>query len=257
MPDADELSLARGLIEDARSAFRRGDNDGATRAANAALAIARSTCDDRLISSALTWLGRAASRNGDRVTQRRLIDEALAAARRTGDPADTIPPLHMLATLARMEGDLERARRGYEGTRSLARNDGQAGMELVETLNLASVDVLAGDAVAAFAHAHEALRAAQGAGAARTVPVCYSILAGVAILRCDLERAARLLGAAEASIGDTGTVFDPDDRQDHDARASLAAARLGDERYRALNGEGRVMSAEGAMALAMHDGLPV
>lgn len=70
-------------------------------------------------------------------------------------------------------------------------------------------------------------------------------------MRTVTPSAARLLGAAEAMIARTETIFDPDDHADHDARRAVATATLGGSRYEALAGEGRDLTDEAALGLAL------
>lgn len=249
MKTSGPLDRSRELIAEAYAAFRRGDNESTRRAASEALELARRAQDDRSLSVALTWLARAALRDGASVMLRRLADDALAAAQRTDDVATTIGPLHLIAASDRMAGDLDSARRGYARTRELSRQAGDARMALLETINLAAVDLLARDVDTAGRHAKEALR--EVADQPRIAAVCLSILGGVAVGNGDAERGARLLGAAEGMIGRTATIFDPDDRAEHDARLASAKAALGSSRYEAFANDGRSLTDEAAVALAL------
>ena len=243
----------RGLIEDARGAFHRGDAERTQALATAALSAAQGAGDERLISQSLTWLSRVALRKGDLPEARRLAQEALTVAQRTGDSAPTIGPLHLLAAAARMSGDLAVARRSYEETLRLARETGNVRMATGEVMNIAAVDLLAGDARAAGQGARQALRSAVEQRLPALIAVCLSILGGVALAEGDDARGARLLGAAEAALARSDIVFDPDDQAEHDVRSRAAASRHGPERYRALAAEGGAMPEQVAIELALRD----
>ena len=88
-------------------------------------------------------------------------------------------------------------------------------------------------------------------GARRWIPQCLEGLAWAAGGEGQLVRVARLLGAAEALREKHGTPVAPVERADY--ASSLAAARegLGDEAFAAAWAEGRAMSLEAAVALAL------
>ncbi len=67
----------------------------------------------------------------------------------------------------------------------------------------------------------------------------------------EVERGARLLGAAEALLKEIGGVLYPEDRIPYDGGVSSARSVLGEERFERLRQEGRGMSMEQAVEYAL------
>ncbi|MEX2046884.1 MAG: tetratricopeptide repeat protein [Chloroflexota bacterium] len=234
-------------------AFRQGDNDTAASLVETALDLARAADDQRGISSGLVWSARVARRRGEPEVARQRLEEAVAIAATLGDVRAMIEPLHSLAAGERLAGNYAEARRRYEETRALSEQIGNTRGAMIETMNLAAVALLAADVEAADHGAKRALRWAGDTKDARAIPGCVSIVGGVGRLRGEPERAATLLGAAEAALVRGQAAFDPDDSAEHAERVARAIELLGSDRYDQAADTGRAMTASDAVALALDD----
>jgi hypothetical protein len=79
-------------------------------------------------------------------------------------------------------------------------------------------------------------------------------LAALAVARAQLVRAARLFGAAEGLREAMGAPLRSADRAEHDRSVAAARAALGEEAFTAAWAEGRAMSLEHTVILALAEG---
>jgi hypothetical protein len=192
-------------------------------------------------------MARIALRKGDFGAVRSFAERGHAAA--LGDPVALRGPLHLRAAAARMEGNLDEARTLYLESRALNEGFGASVNVAGEDHNLVHVALHAGDREEAerrfraasewiFAHDHPYLTP-------------YAILdAGILALHDgDLERAARLIAAAQRIFEDSNSIPDPDDRVELDDAVAKLKQRLGD-RFETLWAEGRTLGQPEAVALA-------
>ena len=230
--------------DEVRDAFRSGDTTRTRELSERELAEARGAGDVVREVDALCWLSRVALREGEVDRAASLADEARGLAT---EPELGRLPLHMQAAAARMSGDHARARRLYEESLELNRSLGEHVMAAAELHNLGHVELDDGRlerarelfaAAAAEAGRHEAdvLR-----------PYLAADAAAIAAEDGDAERAARLLGAAEAAFAAAGQIPDPDDAADQQQLRERLAQLLGDERSRAARDEGASLGLDEAL----------
>lgn len=79
-------------------------------------------------------------------------------------------------------------------------------------------------------------------------------LARTAVSQDQVERAARLFGAAEALRKAIGTPIPPSDRGEYDQSVASVRARLGEETFAAAWEESRAMSMEETINYALEEG---
>jgi hypothetical protein len=79
---------------------------------------------------------------------------------------------------------------------------------------------------------------------------CLAGLAAVAVAQSRLEYAARLCGAVEAQVAQTGYVFSPAGRMEYERDLAAVRTPLGDEVFAALQTEGRALTMEQAIEYA-------
>jgi predicted ATPase/transcriptional regulator with XRE-family HTH domain len=230
----DDPSAARQCYEKSLAAFRElGDQFG--------------------IAIPLTGLGGLAMRDRDYATARTLFEEGLALRRAVGHPFNTAISLTSLGELARYEGDDERAMAYLEEGLALFREVGDAERTAWTLYNLGLVSLHRGDEAAATASLHESLtlRARQGnhAQIAQTI----AGLAQVALVHGAAERAARLLGAADAirAAQSIATPTDEDGAAEQRCRAHVQAA-LGADACAVAVAQGRRLSQAEAIHLALY-----
>ncbi len=228
-------------------AFRQGDNDTAERSFSEALREAEAL-EPRRHVTALCDLSRVALRRGDfaavRDFARRAYELAQSMDGDDGRAARRIPA-HMLAAAARMEGDYEEARRYYLESQAISREINSDANVAGEDHNLGYVDFYSGDVDGARQHFRRALEWVAESREMYLLPYCLVDSALLALHDGDPERAATLLGAAQAIFDETGAVPDPDDRVEID---NLRAQLEGESDAAA---GGRKLDVDAALALAL------
>jgi len=83
---------------------------------------------------------------------------------------------------------------------------------------------------------------------------CLERLAEIAMAQGQAEKAIRVFGAASALRASIGSVMDPVDQPEYDAKLKSLREQLGGERFAAAWKEGVALTLEQAIALAMTDG---
>jgi len=108
-----------------------------------------------------------------------------------------------------------------------------------------------GDLDAAEALAREALEIARRIGDRFTPPFLFSGLAAIAVERGDLERAAMLIGAAEAHMEAVNMAWPPDERPHYEQTLAALADRLPPDELAVARGRGASLSEQAAIDFAL------
>jgi hypothetical protein len=189
------------------------------------LALRRELGDKRGIAISLDNLGNAGLLLGDYRAARLAIEVGLALVRELGDKHGIVHLLHSLALTSRQERNLAEARSLYGESLQLRR-------ELKDRRGIAST--LLGLGGLAVAHAV----ANKGEGE-ETLG--------------ELERGVRLLGAAAALLEEIAAVPDIVDRVPYERDLRSAREELGEERFDKALEEGRAISMQQAIQLALEE----
>jgi tetratricopeptide (TPR) repeat protein len=234
----------QGLFAAAALAFRQGENDVSRRYAREALDIARQFKLPELEMDAELALSRIGLRDRDLDNLRRYAEHARKVARQRADEARELSAIHVLAEAARMGGDYPSARILYD--ESLARNRARGNrlVVAVELVNLAFVEKTEGNLSRAEENLREAVLISEEIHNSYVQAATLVALAAVATSAKQPERAARLLGRADAIYTATGLVVDPADKPEYDGALSGARAQLGRDEFEAAYAEGARASLE-------------
>ena len=158
-----------------------------------------------------------------------------------------------LGELARLERDYEQAVRLYAESLALLRQVGDRWFIAIVRHNLGQVAQDQGRYAEAEAIHAECLTLCRDLGNYRGVAMCLEKFAGVAALRGCCERAACLLGAAQAvrmappTAVETGAL----DRLDYERGAALAKAGLAEDHFNTRWADGCMMTIDEAIAYAL------
>ena len=190
--------------------------------------------------------------DSDPGTAVRLLEEALAATADLPDSEGRSSADHVLGVALQMTGDLEGTREVMRARLERARKNGHEYAVAIESANLSMVERQLGNVDAAEELSLDALRISSRSRNEIMVPWVINGLAAVTAARGRLERAAVLLGVAEALLGRAGGQWPPDEREQYERTLAIVSASLSSEPLERARAAGHAMSlAEGtAFALA-------
>jgi tetratricopeptide (TPR) repeat protein len=248
--------LARGnaYFQAGLLAFWPGDDQRASELHGQALAIGRRTGDPTVTAQALTGLARIALRSGnaaDIKEARWLCREAMTITEGTDDKVGRGNAMHVLGVAAQMAGDFEEAREMMNKRIALARETGNLATVSSEAGNLSMVERQLGNLDDAESLAREALEIDFRRGDSWAMPYKVSGIAAVWTDRGDFERAAMLVGAAEAMMEREHAEWPPDERPHYERMLTRIPRALGEDEWERVRTIGRAMSSEETVAFAL------
>jgi tetratricopeptide (TPR) repeat protein len=215
------------------------------------LALARTAGDRRAIAWSLFQLGLAAAHLKDYERLTAVGEECLALAREIGEPWHLSHALLLLAILARERDDYPQALRLFDENLTLARQAGDKWL-VAQTLGQLAIAVqYAGQPDQSTALHIEQITLGQELKANVLIAWGLEGVAAVAAGEGQAERAAHLLGAAEALFEALSAGLPPTQRVVHDRTAEAARAALGEEAFAAAWAAGRAMSLDEAVRVAL------
>ena len=230
--------------------FWLGRDDRASVLFTAGLEIGRSLGDQAMVSQALGGLSRVALRS-DVAEGRRLAREALESSTAAGDEPGRSNALHLLGVGAQIAGDLEEAREWMTQRLAIVRSAGNGFLIASEACNLSMVERQLGNLDKAETLAREALEIEARTGDRFTTPFAISGLAAIAIERAEHERAATLVGAAEAIMEAQQMAWPPDERPHYERMLAVLPEAMGIAEFERSRAVGRGLGPHEAVALAL------
>lgn len=249
-PAGDQLLRGKAFLYGGFMQFWIGDDKRAAELFGQAMDTARRLEDAPLTSQALGGLARVALRT-DVVEGRRLAAEALAVSDAAHDEPGRSNALHLLGVGAQIAGDLVEARDWMTQRLALVRPTGNQFLIASEACNLSMVERQLGDLDAAEALAREALEIEARTGDRFTTPFALSGLAAIATERRESERAATLVGAAEAIMETQGMAWPPDERPHYERLLETLPEAMGREAFEHARGRGRALTVREAVEFAL------
>jgi tetratricopeptide (TPR) repeat protein len=230
----------------------RGDHKQGKLWNSAALALSRELGDRANRAWALVYLGAHSWGYPDEYREGiALCEEGLALFRELDEKTGKARALTALGELARLVGDYERARTVYEESLTTARETDNKRREAIAIANLSAVAQHQGDYERAEALLKEAIARLWELEIRYPTAALLATLAGPVAAKGDPKRAACLLGASEALLEAMGVSLAPVDQIEVDRYASAVREQLGEMMFQTAWAEGRAMSLEEAIALAL------
>jgi tetratricopeptide (TPR) repeat protein len=249
-PGGDDALRGKASLHAGFMPFWLGDDVRAAEHFGRALEIGRRLGDPTLISQALGGLARVALRS-DVAEGRRLAREALAVSEGAADEAGRSNALHLLGVGAQIAGDLPEARDWMTQRLALVRAMGNEFLVASEASNLSMVERQLGNLETAEALAREALEIGERIGDQFTKPFAISGLAAIATERREFERAATLVGAAEAIMEAQHMAWPPDERPHYERMLTALPAAMGSVEFDRARAAGYSMGSSAAVELAL------
>jgi len=249
-PGGDERLRGKALLNAGFMPFWLGDDERAGELFGRSLEIGRQLGDPPMISQALGGLARVALRT-DVAEGRMLAREALAVSQGAADEPGRSNALHLLGVGAQIAGDLLEARDWMTQRLALVRATGNEILIASEASNLSMVERQLGNLDAAEALAREALQVCERIGDQFTKPFAISGLAAIAMERREFERAAALVGAAEAIMDGQHMAWPPDERPHYERLLTVLPEAMGSAEFDLARAVGHSMDSSAAVELAL------
>ncbi|MCW5853406.1 MAG: tetratricopeptide repeat protein [Anaerolineae bacterium] len=247
----DAWGISMTLNNLAGKAFEQGDYTQARVWYGEGLAVARQRGDKYNLARILRNLGMMVDRKIDAPTARAYFAESLALTRELGDQAGAATSLHHLAMCALDEGDTATARALCEESLALRRAVGDPRAITYSLHHLGRIALWEGDYAAARAYAQETLPAFQKLGDKWGMVVSLERLGELAAAEGAPRTGARLLGAVEALCQSRGIRRPPEDQAALAPTLTALRSALGEADFVAAWAEGRALSLEAVIALAL------
>lgn len=244
----DKASMAASLVNLANVAVHRSEYDRALGLCHESLDLFRQLGDRRGTAFVLNLLGVLASDQGDYATAQARFEEGLAIQRELGDRRGIERSLSSLGLIAREQADLAKARELYEQSLAIGRELGHKAGMAFSLRGLAAVAGLEDHPAEAESLFCESLRIETALHSRPDIAAC---LEGLARTSGDLERAARLLGAASALRESAHSAVSQFEQAHHARRLAEVRSGLGETRFAAAWDQGRAMPQDEAVAYAL------
>ncbi len=249
-PEAGPVRI-KALYQAGRLAQQGGDYEQGQALASESLDLSRELGDTQGVARAVGLLGWIAHAQGDRDVACRLLEEGLALARQSGDERTVARTLLFLGDLRLRQGAPEEAAPLLQESLALYRRMGDRWSTAWALGGLGEVARLQDDALQAVAHLQSSLALYQQAGSRSEIPYPLEGLARTLAEQGQLQRAARLWGAAHALRQAVRARLQPSYEADDVPALEQARAALGGEAFAAAWAEGQAMTLDQVLALAL------
>jgi hypothetical protein len=242
-------ATARARMNHGYLIFWAGEYDRSEKLSRLAIDEARAARDATVQALALGVLARIAL-NTDVDEAKRLLGEALAVTQGTDDVEGRSSAMHVLGVAHQMAGELDDARRVMSDRLALGRETANAFVIAVESANLSMVERRLGHLQRADELAVESLLTFHHLGDHLAVSWAANSVAATAAALGRLERAATMLGFAEAGIERAGGEWPPDEREQREGTIATLEAGLDPADLDSARAAGRALSIEDGVAFA-------
>lgn len=242
---------AKALYDAGILAFRERDQVRSRALNEDSLRVARQIGDDADAAAALIGLARIALREHDYHTVKKYAHEAADIRHKLGNEAGSTSAMHLVAAALRMEGHDQEAEKFYQSTLATYIAAGDKSRVAGEQYNLGCVYVHQNRLTKAREMLTSALHEYRGENDEAGIAYCLNAFAAVAAVEKEPVRAAKLYGAAAAILERLGIVLDPDDQLDWDRYTDVARRQIKRVRFDRELQEGRTLSVDQAVTIAM------
>jgi predicted ATPase/DNA-binding CsgD family transcriptional regulator len=215
------------------------------------LQIARGLNDKTQEAWALIFLGYTLQQEPD--TAMPIAEEGLALLRELHHLPGIAQALNIIAEIARVNGDDERAKQAYEECLSVCQKTGEGRRMCYMYYGLCHIAQHEGNHESALEFGQRGLRLATERNDTNEMANGISVIAGSFILLGQAQLAARLLGASEAAAERTGAFHHPSDKPELARIIHEVQMQLGHSHFQAAWAEGRTMSLEQAVEIALQE----
>jgi non-specific serine/threonine protein kinase len=265
--------VARKFIEEAETFFRAerdewglaytlgilgwvirdlGDFEKARALVKESVTIWRVMGDNRGLGNAFHVLGAIAYRAGDYAEASSYFSQAATIRQEMADRAAASYSLQNLGITTLNQGNHVKAKELFEMSSTLAREMGMKGNLTTAIHYFGYLAMFTGDLQAADSFFRQSLSLTQEWGPKWISGMDVAGLGGVAAMRNQHERAARLWGAGEEHMRAVASFMDDADRNFFERTVAKSRKALGEIEFQAALSRGRAMDLTQAIDLALH-----
>jgi predicted ATPase len=183
------------------------------------------------------------------------FEEGLALLREVDDKAGIAQAFNNLGEQSRLLGDLPRAKEAYDESLSVAREIGDGLRESLLLINLGFIALHEDDPEGAQTMLKESLTLAMKIGHTAYTADKLSALAGAAVALGQPQRAARLIGAADALFESNSYIPQPGDLPEFERYKAAAREQIDKVIFETAWAEGHAMNPDEAIAYALEDAI--
>lgn len=205
------------------------------------------------ICESLTWLGMALINLGDYQQAKDRLEESLALARKAQDANEIGFAVWQLGRAAMFQGDYAQAATLMQESLAIYREIKQMGGVTFLLNDLGKAALLKGDHQQAVLYFRESLSLYWKSGYVRNIASGLEQVASIAVVDRQSERAATLLGAAQALRESSGADLYPYQRAEYEQSLESLHSQLDEATLAAQWGAGRVMTMKQAIKMALSD----
>jgi tetratricopeptide (TPR) repeat protein len=242
---------AISLLYLGKAAIDRNELDLASEQLSEGESICRSLGDTANLADILNISAIVAMARGDLVAANTILEEALGLARAAGHIRCLALTTSNLSVNAMLEGDYEKAQALMEEALELNLALKDRGNHAVSLHNLSLLALLRGDPDRAAVLCAQAIEMFLDLLDKIGVTISLDAVAAISGERGEVRRAALLWGAAGALRDAMGVSQPPDDKEVLEPFVEAARSRLGEAAFQAAWEEGRAMTQEQAVTLAV------
>jgi predicted ATPase/DNA-binding XRE family transcriptional regulator len=248
----DVKHIAYFLGELGRIMRERGDMPAARARLEESLALRRKLGDSTRIAGDLITLAEVAVMQEDVGLATDLLTEGRAIFEKHGNPAGVGWSLNHLGHIAQLQGNHARAIALHEQSLPFLWRSGQLMGPAHAFESLGEIALSQGDASHAKENFVESLALFRRLGDKQGIAWCLAGFANAVALDEEPERAARLWGAGEGLRKRIGCRIAPASRRNRERTVAMLREQLGETEFERLAAEGRKMTLDEAVALALH-----
>ena len=249
----DKRGIAKSLHNSGMVFSLQGDYSAAKISYEGCLALSKDIGDKREMAAATTSLGNVANYMGDYETARRYQEESVTLFRELGDKFGFFIALNNLGFVLERQGDNSTAKRYYEESIATAYELGEKNLVAYALNGLAHLLYLENDSVEANHNYRESLLVSQEIGEKRCIAYCLEGFAKLALQYKNAERAALLLGAADALRQAIGAPLIEAEQAELDRDVIAIRNQLGQKAFDTTTTNGRAISLEQAVEYALNE----
>jgi predicted ATPase/DNA-binding CsgD family transcriptional regulator len=243
----DGWGLASSLIQLGMAIRDQEDFDKARALMEESETIMRALGDEAGVANALHSAGLVAYRRGDYEAANLLFEDTLKIRQMVGGREGIANTTINLGLIALNQRNYLRAKSFFDQSLPLFREQGNRFGIAISLLFFGLLAMFQDEITQAQGLFTQALEIAREVGPIWCRGECLAGLAGVAAVSGQLERAARLWGAAETQMARGASFFDANDRRLYKRTVATARAALGERAFEAARTEGRKMPLNQAM----------